>query len=68
MSESKETHSTKLSRGTVAILGLIVAFVLALAVNFLFGKFNLRADLTEYNVYTLSEGTRNILNKLDPTL
>lgn len=65
MSESKETHSTKLSRGTVAILGLIVAFVLALAVNFLFGKFNLRADLTEYNVYTLSEGTRNILNKLD---
>ena len=65
MSESKETPVRKLSRRTAAIVGLLVAFVIALLVNFLVGKLSLRADLTEYGAFTLSEGTENILSRLE---
>lgn len=66
MSESKESHApTKLNRSTIAILGLVVAFILAFVVNFVVAQFSARADLTEYKIFTLSEGTRNILDKLD---
>lgn len=65
MSETKPTPANKLSRRAAAIVGLVVAFVIVLLVNFVFGKFGQRFDLTEYNVYTLSEGTGNILNRLE---
>ncbi|MDX1540922.1 MAG: Gldg family protein, partial [Geminicoccaceae bacterium] len=42
-----------------------VVFVIALLVNFLVGRMNVRADLTEYNVYTLSEGTEATLQAID---
>jgi ABC-type uncharacterized transport system involved in gliding motility auxiliary subunit len=45
--------------GVVALLAVLVAF------NFIVSAFNLRADLTEGNVYTLSPGTRSILGKLE---
>ncbi len=65
MSESKDHQSPKLSRRNTALAGLAAIFVIALLVNFLAGKISLRADLTEYNTYTLSEGTGNILSRLD---
>jgi ABC-type uncharacterized transport system involved in gliding motility auxiliary subunit len=65
MSESKEPSSPKLSRRAAALAGLAAIFVIALLVNFLAGKVSLRADLTEYKSYTLSEGTGNILSRLD---
>lgn len=65
MSDSKGTPSTKLSRRAAALAGLAVIFLIALLINFLAGKMSLRADLTEYKSYTLSEGTGNILDRLD---
>jgi ABC-type uncharacterized transport system involved in gliding motility auxiliary subunit len=45
--------------GIVALLAVLVVF------NFIVSAFNLRADLTEGDVYTLSPGTRSILGKLE---
>ncbi len=67
MSESKETSPARLNRATVAWIGLAVAFGIVLLVNFVVGKIprSIRADLTEYNVYTPSEGTKAILSRLE---
>lgn len=65
MSESKETPPVKLSRRDAALVGLGVAFVLVLLVNFVLGRLSWRADLTEFQVYTLSDGTSNILSRLE---
>src|SRR5687768_17070024 len=45
--------------GVAALLAVLIVF------NFLVSAFNLRADLTEGDVYTLSPGTRAILAKLE---
>jgi gliding motility-associatede transport system auxiliary component len=45
--------------GIVALLAVLIVF------NFIVSAFNLRADLTEGDVYTLSPGTRAILGKLE---
>ena len=45
--------------GVVALLAVLVAL------NFIVSAFNLRADLTEGNVYTLSPGTRKVLSRLE---
>jgi ABC-type uncharacterized transport system involved in gliding motility auxiliary subunit len=45
--------------------GIIALLVVLIAANFILGVFNLRADLTEGSVYTLSPGTRAILGKLE---
>ncbi len=45
--------------GVAALLAVLIAF------NFIVSAFNLRADLTEGDVYTLSGGTRSILGKLE---
>lgn len=60
-----KNSSQKMSRRDAALLGLGVAFVIAILVNFVVGKMSLRADLTEYGVYTLSDGTASILSRLD---
>lgn len=67
MSESKDTHPAKLNRSAAAWVGLAVAFGIVLLVNFVVGKIprSIRADLTEYNVYTPSEGTKSILSRLE---
>lgn len=54
--------------GTAGITALLVIAIVA-AVNFLvggLGLFNFRVDLTEYKLYTLSDGTRNILERINP--
>lgn len=65
MSESNPATQIKLSRTQTALIGLAVIFVIALLVNFLAGKVSFRADLTEYKTFTLSEGTKNILQGLE---
>jgi len=45
--------------------GIVALLVVLVALNFIFGVFNLRADLTQGSVYTLSPGTRAILGKLE---
>lgn len=54
--------------GTAGITALLVIAIVA-AVNFLvggLGLFNFRVDLTEHKLYTLSDGTRNILERINP--
>src|SRR5688572_9466866 len=45
--------------------GIVALFVVIIAANFLISAFNLRGDLTEGNVYTLSPGTEAILSRLE---
>lgn len=54
--------------GTAGITALLV-IAIVVAVNFIvggLGLFNFRLDLTEHKLYTLSDGTRNILDRLNP--
>jgi ABC-type uncharacterized transport system involved in gliding motility auxiliary subunit len=46
-------------------LGVIAVLVIVIAINLLGGLFKFRSDLTENKLYTLSDGTKKILNKLD---
>lgn len=45
-------------------LGLVVLALVLVAANYLIGVVPLRADLTEGNIYTLSDGTKKILRNL----
>ena len=45
--------------------GVIALVAVLVALNFLVSAINVRADLTEGNVYTLSPGTKAILSKLE---
>ena len=45
--------------------GIIALVVVLIAANFLIGFLNVRADLTEGDVYTLSPGSRAELAKLE---
>ena len=45
--------------------GVVVLLVIAIAINIIFGRFSTRLDLTEDKVFTLSQGTKKILSKLD---
>jgi ABC-type uncharacterized transport system involved in gliding motility auxiliary subunit len=45
-------------------IGLVALLLLLVAVNFLLSRVPARVDLTEGNIYTLSEGTRKILREL----
>jgi len=45
--------------------GVAALVVILIAANFLLGTFNARVDLTQGSVYTLSQGTKSILGKLE---
>lgn len=53
---------SQLSRG-VMLASLVALFLVAVGLNKAFS--NLRIDLTEQQLYTLSDGMRNLLSKLD---
>ncbi len=46
-------------------VGIVAMLVLLIAINFIIGTWRLRVDLTDEKAYTLSEGTKKILSKLD---
>src|SRR5688572_20663280 len=48
-----------------SVIGVTAMFLLVVAANFIFGALKMRADLTQENLYTLSDGTKAILKKLD---
>ena len=64
MSDTPSTSHQK-SRSAVALTSLLVVFAIAVLINILVGAFGWRFDLTEYKTYTLSEGTKNILQELE---
>ena len=45
--------------------GIVVMLVILIAVNVITGAFPLRADLTQEKAYSLSAGTKNVLQQLD---
>ncbi len=52
-----------------AALTLFIVAAILVVVNYIVGAlgfFNFRADLTENKIFTLSEGSRNIVSKLNP--
>jgi ABC-type uncharacterized transport system involved in gliding motility auxiliary subunit len=55
----KYEHLVYSAVGLVALLLILIAF------NYLAATASLRADLTEGNLYTLSEGTKKVLRNLD---
>ena len=64
MSDTPSTSHQK-SRSAVALTSLLVVFAMAVLINIVVGAFGWRFDLTEYKTYTLSEGTKNILQELE---
>ena len=57
--------NTKYTTLLYSAVGLIALFALLVAANFLASRVAVRADFTEGKIYTLSEGTKKILGKLD---
>ncbi len=45
--------------------GVIIVLVAIMTLNLLLSVFSMRADLTEEKLYTLSKGTRNMLDNMD---
>src|SRR6202022_1123554 len=48
-----------------SLVGVIAVLIIIVAINILGGFFKFRTDLTENKLYTLSQGTKKILKKLD---
>jgi ABC-type uncharacterized transport system involved in gliding motility auxiliary subunit len=48
-----------------SVVGLAAVLIIIVALNLLGGFFKFRSDLTENKLYTLSDGTKKILDKLD---
>jgi ABC-type uncharacterized transport system involved in gliding motility auxiliary subunit len=48
-----------------SVFGVVAAFVIVVALNAIFSSVRVRQDLTDDQVYTLSDGTRKILEKID---
>jgi len=59
-----KTSTRSLNVGT-GIAGLLIVVLIAVAANVILGNLHLRKDLTEEKLYTLSDGTRNILKGLE---
>ena len=48
-----------------SVVGVGAMFLVLIALNFIFSVFKARADLTQEKLYTLSDGTKAILKKLE---
>jgi ABC-type uncharacterized transport system involved in gliding motility auxiliary subunit len=48
-----------------SVAGVVAVLVILVAINLLGGFFKVRSDLTQNKLYTLSDGTKRILHKLD---
>src|SRR5215469_11956196 len=48
-----------------SVVGVVAVLVILVAINLLGGFFKVRSDLTQNKLYTLSTGTKKILDKLD---
>ena len=48
-----------------SVVGVLAVLIIIVAINLLGGFFKFRSDLTENKLYTLSDGTKKILDKLD---
>ena len=72
MTDNKLISQKPNRRGIFVWVVCIIVVVLVLAVNFLMNliesRFGLRADLSQYQVYSLTEETQNVLDSLSQTI
>ncbi len=59
------TQKTKWEPLLYSGIGVVAMFLVALALGAIAGKFKVRLDFTEGRIYTLSEGTRAVLKKIE---
>ena len=64
----KKLGSDAFRKATGGLAGLVVVVVIIVAANILVGKLNVRKDLTEEKLYSLSDGTHAMLGKLEKTV
>ncbi len=62
------TMSKSFWKTSGGIAGLLILFAIIIAVNVILGRVRVRADLTGEKLYTLSQGSRSILAKLEQPL
>jgi len=48
-----------------SIVGVVALLIIVAAIDVIAGIFKIRADLTQNHIYTLTDGTKRILDKLD---
>jgi ABC-type uncharacterized transport system involved in gliding motility auxiliary subunit len=48
-----------------SVVGVVAVLIIIIAINLLAGFLKIRSDLSENKLYTLSDGTKKILDKLD---
>lgn len=65
MSETEKTPSGGAPRSLLSAGGLVLVLVILVLFNLLLGQVSARWDLTEDNIYSLSDGTRDILSNLE---
>jgi len=63
--ENKTVKNKNLETLMYSAGGIVALALILIAANFIFSALNARVDLTQGKVYTLSEGTRSILSKLE---
>ncbi len=63
-----EKRANLITRFGVSAVGVLVLLAFLVALNVLIDGVNLRRDLTEGKIYTLSESTRQVLSELDDTV
>jgi len=61
----KKFGSDALWKTSGGLAGLVALLVMIVAANVIMSSVRIRTDLTEEKLYTLSQGTRNILGKID---
>lgn len=59
------TDTSRLWKLSGGAAGLVLVLAILVAANIIIGQFRLRNDLTAEKLYTLSEGTRTVLQKMD---
>ena len=64
--EKPRAKSTGRSQRTInAILGMFVLLAIMVLINFVFNRVTYRIDLTENNIYTLTDGTKDVIKKVE---
>ena len=58
-------QTTRLWKFSGGVLGLLALLAILIAVNVVLSAFRFRKDLTQDKIYTLCDGTRAIIEKLD---
>jgi len=63
--DSHKTLATGKRKNLINATNILILFFALFSINFIFSKTNLKLDLTEDSLYTLSDGSRKIVSSID---